>query len=462
VSRSRRSPAKRHPIGLDGVLVPLSVIIGSRNEALPPVPVDVVAASDEEPLEATFDGRVLQAETWLSDAAQALSVLAALACASAALWILVAGTSGGLRGLPQLLGSGTFLSFLLWFVVFRARLQLGFAFTPSLVTCFERTWLGRSMRWSEPLAGLRAIELVAQDAAAPPATWQVVTVDDGTDDRASGLVFHFESASYFVRLPAPATARRTLQRALLEHFGLVTAGDRLGAVVDALAHPEAGKAGPGRLVLDVRGRRCLIQPEPRETPTVRVALFAAELRPDHGSWQALCSRALPADAPRRGELADEGWVEGPDRVVWVRGDTSAVAPAGCWTLLAGMALEDLAREASGVTVDVSSVRVAAQCDRLLPVRALATVVRCLGMLLDNAVDPDVAAAAAAAMDQCTVLAIEDTTGAPRCSCCGDVIGPDRPTTVCPHCETPHHTECWRYFGGCTVYACAGGPRRRPG
>ncbi len=28
-----------------------------------------------------------------------------------------------------------------------------------------------------------------------------------------------------------------------------------------------------------------------------------------------------------------------------------------------------------------------------------------------------------------------------------------PVRTCEACATPHHAECWRYFGGCTTYAC---------
>jgi hypothetical protein len=26
-------------------------------------------------------------------------------------------------------------------------------------------------------------------------------------------------------------------------------------------------------------------------------------------------------------------------------------------------------------------------------------------------------------------------------------------TICPQCETPHHTDCWNYSKGCAIYGC---------
>jgi hypothetical protein len=31
--------------------------------------------------------------------------------------------------------------------------------------------------------------------------------------------------------------------------------------------------------------------------------------------------------------------------------------------------------------------------------------------------------------------------------------------VCPGCRTPHHAECWKYSGGCGIFACPGRARR---
>lgn len=43
-----------------------------------------------------------------------------------------------------------------------------------------------------------------------------------------------------------------------------------------------------------------------------------------------------------------------------------------------------------------------------------------------------------------------------CKICGDPLDLEE-IVYCRVCDTPHHRECWRYFGGCSVYAC--GERR---
>jgi len=40
-----------------------------------------------------------------------------------------------------------------------------------------------------------------------------------------------------------------------------------------------------------------------------------------------------------------------------------------------------------------------------------------------------------------------------CPVCSHDVGPDG--RVCPGCTTAHHADCWDYFGGCSIYACAG-------
>lgn len=42
----------------------------------------------------------------------------------------------------------------------------------------------------------------------------------------------------------------------------------------------------------------------------------------------------------------------------------------------------------------------------------------------------------------------------QCPVCGEELA-DRPLTRCPHCETPHHSECWDFCEGCAIYACEG-------
>ena len=36
-------------------------------------------------------------------------------------------------------------------------------------------------------------------------------------------------------------------------------------------------------------------------------------------------------------------------------------------------------------------------------------------------------------------------------CCMPISGA---VSVCADCETPHHLDCWRYFGSCAIYGCS--------
>ena len=39
----------------------------------------------------------------------------------------------------------------------------------------------------------------------------------------------------------------------------------------------------------------------------------------------------------------------------------------------------------------------------------------------------------------------------QCQVCGEPLAKD--LVYCGGCRTPHHRECWEYFGGCSTYAC---------
>lgn len=43
----------------------------------------------------------------------------------------------------------------------------------------------------------------------------------------------------------------------------------------------------------------------------------------------------------------------------------------------------------------------------------------------------------------------------NCPYCLTAIQARERTVICPLCETPHHEECWRDNGGCTVFGCRG-------
>lgn len=49
-----------------------------------------------------------------------------------------------------------------------------------------------------------------------------------------------------------------------------------------------------------------------------------------------------------------------------------------------------------------------------------------------------------------------TNGQAVCKVCGDSLD-NGEVVYCRLCNTPHHRDCWRYFGGCSTYAC--GERR---
>lgn len=39
----------------------------------------------------------------------------------------------------------------------------------------------------------------------------------------------------------------------------------------------------------------------------------------------------------------------------------------------------------------------------------------------------------------------------QCQVCGEALTGE--LVYCASCETPHHRDCWHYFGGCSTYAC---------
>jgi hypothetical protein len=46
---------------------------------------------------------------------------------------------------------------------------------------------------------------------------------------------------------------------------------------------------------------------------------------------------------------------------------------------------------------------------------------------------------------------EPPAGESQCQVCGEALAGD--LVYCAGCKTPHHRECWQYFGGCSTYAC---------
>lgn len=47
----------------------------------------------------------------------------------------------------------------------------------------------------------------------------------------------------------------------------------------------------------------------------------------------------------------------------------------------------------------------------------------------------------------------------RCPVCSTELDPGEGTR-CPHCEAPHHPDCWAYLGGCATYGCTGNQIQR--
>jgi len=56
-----------------------------------------------------------------------------------------------------------------------------------------------------------------------------------------------------------------------------------------------------------------------------------------------------------------------------------------------------------------------------------------------------------------VLAAVETTAGSTCPVCGHRV--EAAARNCPKCATPHHADCWKYFGGCAIYGCEARARR---
>ena len=48
---------------------------------------------------------------------------------------------------------------------------------------------------------------------------------------------------------------------------------------------------------------------------------------------------------------------------------------------------------------------------------------------------------------------ETSTGGGECRICGNPL--ETRTVRCARCQTPHHRDCWKYNGKCSIYACGG-------
>ncbi len=53
-------------------------------------------------------------------------------------------------------------------------------------------------------------------------------------------------------------------------------------------------------------------------------------------------------------------------------------------------------------------------------------------------------------EQTETMYLKDTGNA-ICQICGEAISED--SVLCKSCKTPHHAECWAYYGACSMYGC---------
>ena len=57
-----------------------------------------------------------------------------------------------------------------------------------------------------------------------------------------------------------------------------------------------------------------------------------------------------------------------------------------------------------------------------------------------------------AVEGIKILSGEEHAVRGECPVCATAL--DAAARRCPTCGTPHHRDCWDYFGGCAIYACA--------
>ena len=94
-----------------------------------------------------------------------------------------------------------------------------------------------------------------------------------------------------------------------------------------------------------------------------------------------------------------------------------------------------------VRLDVGSAGLALSVGRILSGRAD----------LESFIELAVAALhAARGGEPGVVLAAVEVKRGSECPVCGNKI--DKGVN-CPGCGTPHHEDCWEYFGGCSIYGC---------
>lgn len=143
--------------------------------------------------------------------------------------------------------------------------------------------------------------------------------------------------------------------------------------------------------------------------------------------------------------APEAWVRGaltPE----LQGEIRALADSlGVLRVPGGVRIEAVP---SGVTVACARNLAPTQADLEEFVDRAVRIFRCL-----RSSGADAPARASADVEFLKV----DRAVTGECPVCG---GPfEGALRNCPACATPHHADCWAYFGGCAIYACGSGRRR---
>ena len=93
-----------------------------------------------------------------------------------------------------------------------------------------------------------------------------------------------------------------------------------------------------------------------------------------------------------------------------------------------------------IQTDVSLETVSSQVSSFVNLRA---------QMLRNVFDAAGALQVAAVENEMQVVRLKDSQA--TCMVCGTDVEEYR--VKCRRCKTPHHKDCWGYFGGCSRYGC---------
>lgn len=144
-----------------------------------------------------------------------------------------------------------------------------------------------------------------------------------------------------------------------------------------------------------------------------------------------------------------------DREFLVRSNDSDMARSFLLEPETRRAVEALRRASppAGFLLTVNPERMLVQVDRDLSVgpTALDQAVREALLLHDRLVS----CVEAQASQGVAVVAegLDEEEGPPLCKVCGESIEGEH--VFCDTCKSPHHTDCWSFVGGCSIYGCLG-------